>query len=268
MAIRARASRSFARPARRAPPMRKLADAAQVHKFTGVCPSVAHAHPLGQGGRLWRAASLRRARWASRIGAINPNLFQDDDYKLGSLCNPDAEVRRQAIDHMLECIEIAKTVGSERHQPLARRRHQLPRPGRHPRPQAPPAGEPGTRSMPPCRANMRLLIEYKFFEPAFYHTDLGDWGMAYTCAIKLGDAAQVLVDLGHHPLGTNIEQIVALAARRGQAGRLPFQQQEVRRRRPDRRLDQPLRAVPDLSTSWSTASCDPQPVRHGRGLHD
>ena len=93
---------------------------------------------------------------------------------------------------------------------------------------------------------MRLLIEYKFFEPAFYSTDLPDWGTARCCAGQLGPQAQVLVDTGHHAQGTNVEQIVARPARRGPAGRLPLQRPQVRRRRPDRRLDRSVRAVPDL----------------------
>ena len=91
-----------------------------------------------------------------------------------------------------------------------------------------------------------MLIEYKFFEPAFYSTDIPDWGTAYAMCLKLGEQAQVLVDLGHHAQGVNIEQIVAFLLGRGQAGWLPLQQPQVRRRRPDRGQRQPLRALPDL----------------------
>jgi len=155
------------------------------------------------------------------LGAINPNLFQDDAYKLGSLTHPDGAVRRKAIDHCLECVEIARTVGSRDislwladgtstpgQDHLRGRKHRLLE-----------SLQEIYAAMP---APMRLLIEYKFFEPAFYHTDLGDWGMAYLMATRLGERAMVLVDLGHHPLGTNIEQIVAFLIDEGRLGGFHF----------------------------------------------
>ncbi|HHX63782.1 MAG TPA: L-rhamnose isomerase [Chloroflexi bacterium] len=198
----------------------KLADAAQVHKYTGVAPSVALHIPWD---KVDDYAALREyaESLGLTLGAINPNLFQDDEYKLGSLTHADAAVRRRAIDHMLECVEIARTVGSEvislwladgtnypGQDNIRRRKHRLV--------------ESLTEVYAAMPAPMRLLVEYKFFEPAFYHTDLGDWGMALLTCQKLGERAQVLVDLGHHPLGTNIEQIVALLIDEGRLGGFHF----------------------------------------------
>ncbi|MDW8026687.1 MAG: L-rhamnose isomerase, partial [Armatimonadota bacterium] len=154
-------------------------------------------------------------------GAVNPNLFQDDEYKLGSLCHPDAGVRRRAMEHVLECIEIAQQVGSRilslwladgtnypGQDDFRARKHRLQE-----------CLAEIYRALP---AEMRLLIEYKFFEPAFYHTDLPDWGVAYLMASRLGERAQVLVDTGHHPQGTNIEHIVALLLDEGKLGGFHF----------------------------------------------
>ncbi|GHO90898.1 L-rhamnose isomerase [Reticulibacter mediterranei] len=188
-------------------PFEKLDDAAQVHRLTGICPSVALHIPwdkVDDYDQLQQhAASLNLT-----LGAINPNLFQDDDYIFGSLCNSNPAIRRRAVEHMLECIEIARTVNSSiislwladgtnypGQDSIRGRKHRLL--------------ETLTEVYQALDPNMRLLIEYKFFEPAFYHTDLGDWGMAYNMALKLGDQAQVLVDTGHHAQGTNVEQIVA-----------------------------------------------------------
>jgi len=185
----------------------KLQDAAQVQKYTGIAPSVALHIPWDKVDD-YDALREYAEGLGLTLGAINPNLFQDDEYKLGSLTHPNAKIRRQAIDHCLECVEIAKATGSDiislwladgtnypgQDSFRGRKRRLLE------------ALEELYAAMP---EPMRLLIEYKFFEPAFYHTDLGDWGTALMFAQKLGERAQVLVDLGHHPLGTNIEQIVA-----------------------------------------------------------
>jgi L-rhamnose isomerase / sugar isomerase len=185
----------------------KLADAAMVHRVTGACPSVALHIPWDQ-TEDWEAAREEANALGLRIGAINPNLFQDDDYKLGSLAHPDPNVRQKAIAHVRECIAIAKATDSDiislwladgtnypGQDDLRGRRHRL------------------IESLQTIYADlpvgMRLLIEYKFFEPAFYSTDLPDWGTSLLMAQKLGPQAQVLVDTGHHPQGTNIPQIVA-----------------------------------------------------------
>lgn len=185
----------------------KLADAAEVNKVTGVCPSVAIHIPWDR-VEDWQAVKTYAAELGLRIGAVNPNLFQEDVYRLGSLCNPDKAVRQQAIDHVLECIQIAQTVGSDiislwladgtnypGQDDLRRRRHRLL--------------ESLQTIYAALLAGIRLLIEYKFFEPGFYATDLPDWGTSLLMAQKLGLQADVLVDTGHHAQGTNIAQIVA-----------------------------------------------------------
>lgn len=185
----------------------KIQDAAQVHKLTGVCPTVALHIPWDY-TENWEELLEYTKSLGVKPGAINPNLFQDDDYKLGSLCNPDKRIREKAIAHILECIDIASKLGSRDislwisdgtnhpgQDDIKERKHRLE--------------ESLMEVYKNLGNNMRLLIEYKFFEPAFYLTDVGDWGMAYLLSTKLGPKAMVLVDLGHHPLGTNIEQIVA-----------------------------------------------------------
>lgn len=185
----------------------KLADAAQVQKVTGICPSVAIHIPWDKADD-WSAVKEYARELGLHIGAVNPNLFQDDAYRFGSLCHFDKVVRQQAITHVVECIQIAQSVGSNiislwladgtnypGQDDLRRRRYRLL-----------DSLQAIYASMP---AGMRLLIEYKFFEPAFYSTDLPDWGTSLLVAQKLGPRAEVLVDTGHHPMGTNIAQIVA-----------------------------------------------------------
>jgi L-rhamnose isomerase/sugar isomerase len=188
-------------------PFEKIEDAAEVHRLTGIAPRVAIHIPWD---RVDDFLALKQHAQSHHIdiGAVNPNLFQEEEYRFGSVCNADPQVRRKAIDHLLECVEIAKTVDSDAislwladgtnypgQADIRKRKHWLL--------------EALTEVYQALTPGMRLLIEYKFFEPAFYHSDLADWGMAYNMAIKLGEQAQVLVDLGHHPQGTNVEQIVA-----------------------------------------------------------
>jgi L-rhamnose isomerase / sugar isomerase len=187
----------------------KLADAGQVHAFTGICPSVA-VHVLWDFGADQPASKIVQLgkKYGIRIGAINPNLFQDQIYKYGSLCNRSDEVRAVAVKHLLESAELAKQTGS----PLVAiwladgsnypgqsnirwRKHALVETLR-------PLHEALT-------ADQQILLEYKPFEPAFYHTDLADWGMSYVIAKEVGPKTRVLVDTGHHYLSQNIEQIVA-----------------------------------------------------------
>ncbi|MGQ9630845.1 MAG: L-rhamnose isomerase [bacterium] len=198
----------------------KLSDAAQVHKFTGICPSVA-LHIPWDNVDDWKGLAGYAKSLGLSIGAINPNVFQDDDYKLGSVCHPSPKVRRKAVDHILECIQIAKKTGSKMISLWFADGTNYPGQDsfRARKARMEEALVEVYASMP---GNMRMLIEYKFFEPAFYHTDLGDWGMAYLVATKLGPQAQVLVDLGHHPQGTNIEQIVALLLDEGRLGGFHF----------------------------------------------
>jgi L-rhamnose isomerase/sugar isomerase len=185
----------------------KLEDAAQVQKVTGICPSVAIHIPWDKVDD-WSAVKEYAGQLGLSIGAVNPNLFQDNAYRFGSLCHFDKAVRQQAIAHVIECIQITQSVGSDiislwladgtnypGQDDLRRRRHRLL-----------DSLQSIYAAMP---ADMRLLIEYKFFEPAFYSTDLPDWGTSLLMAQKLGSQAEVLVDTGHHPMGTNIAQIVA-----------------------------------------------------------
>ena len=198
----------------------KLADAAIVHRVTGACPTVA-LHIPWDTTEDWAAARREAEGFGVRIGAINPNLFQEDVYKLGSLTHPDAAIRRGAIDHVRDCVAIAQATGSQLislwladgtnypgQDNLRARRHRLLE-----------SLQEIYTLLPP---GMRLLIEYKFFEPAFYATDLPDWGTALLLASKLGPQADVLVDTGHHPQGTNIEQIVAQLLDEGRLGGFHF----------------------------------------------
>ncbi|MDF2651848.1 MAG: sugar isomerase [Paenibacillus sp.] len=187
-------------------PFEKFEDAAQVHKLTGVCPSVAIHIPWD---KVDDYAKLRQhaSDLGVSIGAVNPNLFQEDDYIFGSVTNSNEAIRRKATDHLLECVDIAKTVGSDVLSLWFADGSNYP-------------GQVDIRARKTwmyealkemygaMTPNMRMLIEYKFYEPAFYHTDLADWGMAFNLANKLGPQAEVLVDTGHHPQGTNIEHIV------------------------------------------------------------
>ena len=201
-------------------PFEKLADAAQVHGLTGVCPSVAIHIPWDRvddyGALKEHAKSL-----GLRIGAVNPNLFQEPDYKLGSVCHPDPGVRRTATDHLLECVEVAGETGSEvlslwfadgtnyaGQDSFTDRRHRM----------VECLGEVYA-AMP---EGMRMLLEYKPYEPAFYHTDLADWGAALTVCRRLGERAEVLVDLGHHAKEVNIEYVVALLLDEGRLGGFHF----------------------------------------------
>ncbi|HEV8193332.1 MAG TPA: L-rhamnose isomerase [Ktedonobacterales bacterium] len=198
----------------------KLADAAMVQRVTGSCPTVALHIPWDKTDD-WAAARQEAESLGIRVGAINPNLFQDEEYKLGSLTHPNAAIRHRAVEHVRECIEIAKITGSNLislwladgtnypgQDDLRGRRHRLLE-----------SLQAVYADLPP---GMRLLIEYKFFEPAFYSTDLPDWGTSLLLATKLGPQADVLVDTGHHPHGTNIAQIVAQLLDEGRLGGFHF----------------------------------------------
>jgi L-rhamnose isomerase/sugar isomerase len=198
----------------------RIDDAAEVHRLTGTAPAVALHFPWDQVDDL---AALRRhaAGRGLRIGAVNPNLFQDPDYRLGSITHPDPGVRRKATDHLLECVEIATALGSTaqslwfadgtsypgQDDLVARRERML---------------EALAEVYAALPAEQELLLEYKPFEPAFYATDLADWGSSLLACQRLGERAKVLVDLGHHLHGTNIEQIVALLGAEGRLGGFHF----------------------------------------------
>ncbi len=186
----------------------RLSDAAQVHKMTGVCPGVALHIPWDKVDD-YDALQQEAAELGVHIGAINPNVFQEYDYKLGSFGHRDPNVRQKALDHMYECVDIMQRTNSKvlslwfadgtnypgQDDIIERKRRFEECLGK-------------THAALPD--DSRMLIEYKFFEPAFYHTDIADWGMALNFALKAGPKAEVLVDLGHHPLCTNIEHLVAL----------------------------------------------------------
>src|SRR5947208_6445859 len=198
----------------------RIDDAALVHRLTGCCPSVALHIPWDRVDD-WSALRAYASEAGIRIGAINPNRCGDDAYRLGSLRHPDARVREQALEHCRECVEIATQVGSTiislwladgtnypGKDDLRGRRARLA------------AGLEELYGLLPV--GMRLLVEYKFFEPGFYSTDLPDWGTAAMLCRHLGPQAQVLVDTGHHPQGTNVEQIVAVLLAEGLLGGFHF----------------------------------------------
>lgn len=188
-------------------PFEKFEDAAQVHKLTGLAPSVAIHIPWDKVDDYGKLRSHAESLGLS-IGAVNPNLFQEDEYMLGSVTNADAAVRRKATDHLLECVDIAKETGSRDLSLWFADGTNYPGQGNI-RKRKGWMQEALTEMYKALTPEMRMLIEYKCFEPAFYHTDLADWGMAYNMALKLGPQAEVLVDTGHHLPGANIEHIVA-----------------------------------------------------------
>ncbi|MEK3788091.1 L-rhamnose isomerase [Paenibacillus sp. FSL K6-1230] len=188
-------------------PFEKLEDAAQVHKVTGLCSSVAIHIPWDKVDDYGQLRSHAESL-GLKIGAINPNLFQEDDYMLGSVTNADAAIRKKATEHLLECVDVAKETGSRDISLWFADGTNYPGQG-HIRKRKQWMLESLQTMYNALTPQMRMLIEYKAFEPAFYHTDIADWGMAFNYALKLGPQAQVLVDTGHHLPGANIEHIVA-----------------------------------------------------------
>jgi len=211
---------TFTQPGRPRDVRERIDDAAEVHRLTGTAGAVALHFP-------WDAVEDYAALRAHiegrglRVGAVNPNLFQAPDYKLGSVTHPDAAVRERAVEHLLECIEIARALGSGaqslwladgtnypgQDDMRARRRRLV---------------ECLERVYAALPGDQELLVEYKFFEPAFYATDLADWASALLVCRRLGERARVLVDLGHHAQGTNVEQIVALLSDEQRLGGFHF----------------------------------------------
>ena len=201
-------------------PYEKIDDVAQVNAFTGITPRVSLHIPWDKTDdydALRRHAEDR----GIRIGTINSNVFQDDDYKLGSLTNPDERVRAKAIAHHLECIDIMRATGA----PALK--IWLPDGTNYP-------GQDSIRERQDRLADslsqiyaaldddQLLVLEYKFFEPAFYHTDVPDWGTSLVHCLSLGERAKVVLDTGHHAPGTNIEFIVAQLVRLGRLGAFDF----------------------------------------------
>ncbi|GIH93374.1 L-rhamnose isomerase [Planobispora siamensis] len=201
-------------------PYEKLADAAQVHAFTGVAPTVALHIPWDRVDD-YAELSAHARELGIGIGAINSNVFQDDDYMLGSVTHPDPRVRRKATDHLLECVDIMDATGSDTLKLWFS--DGLNYPGQDDiRARQDRLAEALAEVYGRLGEGQRFLLEYKLFEPAFYVTDVPDWGTAYAHCVKLGPKAQVVVDTGHHAPGTNIEFIVAFLLREGKLGGFDF----------------------------------------------
>ncbi|WP_028934986.1 L-rhamnose isomerase [Pseudonocardia spinosispora] len=201
-------------------PREKIADAAVVHRLTGVAPTVALHIPWDRVDDYRELAAYAKDQGVS-LGVINSNVFQDDDYKLGSVTNPDPGVRRKAIDHLLACVDIMDATGSRDLKLWFSDGTNYP-------------GQDSIRARQDRLAealrevydrlgdDQRMLLEYKLFEPAFYTTDVPDWGTSYAHCIELGPKATVCIDTGHHAPGTNIEFIVAFLLRAGKLGAFDF----------------------------------------------
>ncbi|MFC1412692.1 L-rhamnose isomerase [Streptacidiphilus sp. N1-12] len=201
-------------------PFEKIADAARVHAHTGVAPTVALHIPWDQVddfqvlGRAAKDAGIT-------LGTVNANVFQDDDYMLGSVTNPNPAIRRKALDHLLACVDVMDQTGSRDLKLWFSDGTNYP-------------GQDNIRARQDRLAealdavyrrlgdDQRLILEYKLFEPAFYTMDVPDWGTAFAHCLQLGDRAKVCVDTGHHAPGTNIEFIVAFLLRAGKLGAFDF----------------------------------------------
>ena len=201
-------------------PYEKVADAATVHRFTGSAPSVAIHIPWDRVDDFAHLAAFARGEGVS-LGTVNSNVFQDDDYMLGSVTNPDPRIRRKATDHLLECVDIMDATGSSDlklwfsdgtnypgQDDIRLRQDRL--------------YEALAEVYARLGSDQRMLLEYKLFEPAFYTMDVPDWGVSFAHCLKLGEKAVVCVDTGHHAPGTNIEFIVAFLLREGKLGAFDF----------------------------------------------
>lgn len=210
----------FAQPGVPRDPYEKIADAAQVNKFTGAAPTVALHIPWDKVSD-YKDFARHAEELGVKLGTINSNTFQDDQYILGSVCAPDPKVRAKAVAHLLYCIEIMDQIGVRDlklwfadgtnypgQDDIAERQNRL--------------ADSLSQAYSHLGENQRMLLEYKFFEPAFYHTDVPDWGTSLLHCIALGSKAMVVVDTGHHAPGTNIEFIVAGLLRAKRLGAFDF----------------------------------------------
>ncbi len=201
-------------------PYEKADDAAQVHKYTGVAPIMAVHIPWDKVDDYAALAAHAKSN-GIKIGAVNSNTFQDDDYRLGSVCSADPRVRAKAVTHLLECVDIMDATGSRDlklwfadgtnypgQDDIAARQDRM--------------AEALAAVYQRLGPGQRMLLEYKLFEPSFYTTDVPDWGTALLHCQALGDRAQVVVDTGHHAPGVNIEFIVALLLKSGKLGGFDF----------------------------------------------
>ena len=210
----------FAQPGVPRTPYEKIADAAQVHRHTGLAPTVALHIPWDHVDD-YTVLARHAADHGVGLGTINSNTFQDDDYKLGSVTHSDPRIRQKAIDHHFACIDVMNATGSRDLKIWLADGSNYP-------------GQDDMRARQDRLAdslakiyerigeNQRLVLEYKFFEPAFYHTDVPDWGTSYAQVSSLGDRAMVCLDTGHHAPGTNIEFIVMQLLRLGKLGSFDF----------------------------------------------
>jgi L-rhamnose isomerase / sugar isomerase len=210
----------FRQPGGPRDPFEKIADAAQVHRFTGIAPSVALHIPWDKVDDYEVLAAFA-GEHGIRLGTINANVFQDDDYRLGSVTNPSPDIRKKAIAHLLECVDIMDLTGSRDlklwfadgtnypgQDSIRDRQDRL--------------AEALSVAYQRLSGNQRLILEYKLFEPSFYTMDVPDWGTAFAHCLTLGSNAKVCVDTGHHAPGTNIEFIVAILLRAGRLGAFDF----------------------------------------------
>lgn len=198
----------------------RLEDAAQVQKYTGVCPFI-DLHTAWDQSSDWSETRAYAESLGLKIGAVNPHLFADDDYALGTVCHPSEKIRQKSINKLLEGVEIAKEVGAKVMSMWFADGTNIPGQDNF-RTRRIRLEEAMQKVYDAMTDEMRMVIEYKFFEPAFYHMDLADWGSAYMLTNTLGEKAKVLVDLGHNPLGTNIEHIVALLLHENKLGGFHF----------------------------------------------
>lgn len=198
----------------------KLTDAAQVHKLTGLAPTVALHIPWDKVDDYLELRDFARDLGVA-LGTVNSNTFQDDVYKFGSLTHTDAAVRRQAIDHHLDCIDVMDATGSRDLKIWLADGTNYPGQGDI-RGRQERLAESLQQIYARLGDDQRLVLEYKFFEPAFYHMDVPDWGTSYAHVTALGEKALVCLDTGHHAPGTNIEFIVAQLLRLGKLGSFDF----------------------------------------------
>ncbi|WP_432546507.1 L-rhamnose isomerase [Kineococcus sp. SYSU DK004] len=210
----------FGTPGTPRDPFEKISDAAQVHRYTGVAPRVSLHIPwdlVDDYGKL----AAHAADNGVAIGTVNSNLFQDDDYKLGSLTHPDPAVRAKAVAHHAQCVDVMRATGSKElkvwlpdgtnypgQDDLRQRQERL--------------AESLQQVYALLDDDQRMVLEYKFFEPAFYSTDVPDWGTSLLHCLALGERAEVVLDTGHHAPGTNIEFIVVQLLRAGRLGAFDF----------------------------------------------
>jgi L-rhamnose isomerase / sugar isomerase len=210
----------FGQPGVPRTPFEKADDAAQVHRYTGLAPSMALHIPWDKVTDYAEFAAHAKLN-GIRIGTINANVFQDDDYMLGSVCHPDRRIRAKAVAHLLECVDIMDATGSRDLKLWFADGTNYPgqddiraRQGR--------LAESLDTVYQRLGEHQRMLLEYKLFEPSFYTMDVPDWGTSLLHCLALGDRALVVVDTGHHAPGTNIEFIVAVLLRAGRLGGFDF----------------------------------------------